>query len=85
MTTSTAGAKDRTTRFWDVATKLALAVTIAACTAVINHEIRISQIEESRANINEWLRSDIAELKSILKEMRSDFETRLRYIEAKVR
>lgn len=70
-------------RFWDVANKIALAVSITACTAIVNHEVRIAKIEGSE--VHDWLRSDLQELKSMLKEMRGDFEARLRLIEAQVK
>ena len=83
-------------RIWDVATKFAVAVSIACATAVASHEIRLAKVEASRfterdghrleMNLKEWisekhppewLREDMTELKTMLR----DVERRMSAIE----
>jgi hypothetical protein len=73
-------------RAWDLATKVAVILTVALCTASINQQIRLSVIESTRFTDKdgaalkseitgslppEWLRQDMNEMKVGLKTIES--------------
>jgi Mrp family chromosome partitioning ATPase len=84
--------RNGSTRVWDFLTKLASIVTVALCTAVVSHEVRIAIIESSRftkdaanemeKDIHMWVqnRSPILVLIEDMKEIK----VRLREIERKI-
>ena len=88
--------RDRGDRWWDVALKFAVPLVIGAFGMSINHEIRISRIEENRfTNADgaalearvldklppQWLREQVNEIKAAQKVMLD----RMRELELKVK
>lgn len=74
-------------RVWDVALKLMVPIVIAACTAIILHEVRLTVMESKLFDRNgdprfppPWLREDLSEIKELLR----DQDRRLRDLELKM-
>lgn len=80
-------------RFWDLALKIGVIVTVAVATAAINHEVRLGKIEDSRftsadalkleRSLRDW--SDERYPQNWLREDMGDIKTGLETLDNRMR
>jgi hypothetical protein len=73
-------------RWWDVAVKFMVPLVLGAAGASINHELRISKLEDGGMLIREFMQDTMRELKANQAEMRVNQQNilqRLRELEVK--
>lgn len=66
-------------RVWDIATKLAVPLSIILAGALVTHEVRIAKMETEQSYIRRGIGDDLSEIKILLRDM----EQRLREVEKK--